>query len=129
MNSRRSELRSSAPSRVPTRGRFPLSPRALVAALGMVAAPYAMATPAAAQSFRVAALPASDVFSLRVVGDTIAAGMDTVTFVSTDGGASWHTSTRPSKDAKVIDAVLVRNHRLFAGTFGTGVFVSDDLGA
>ena len=31
-------------------------------------------SPASAQSTRVTALPASEVFSLRVVGDTIAAG-------------------------------------------------------
>jgi hypothetical protein len=89
----------------------------------------AMASPAGAQPTRITALPASDVFSIRVVGDTIAAGMDTAVFVSTNAGVTWHMSTRPSRDAKLIDAIEIRNRRLYAGTFGTGVFVSDDLGA
>ena len=88
----------------------------------------AMTAPAAGQT-RITALPASDVFSIRVVGDTIAAGTDTAVFVSTNGGGTWRMSSRPSADAKLIDAVDVRNGRLFAGTFGTGVFASDDLGA
>ncbi len=87
------------------------------------------AAPALAQSGRITALPASDVFSVRVVGDTILAGMDTVVFVSTNAGVTWSSSTRPSHDAKNIDAVEIRDRRLYAGTFGTGVFVSDDLGA
>jgi hypothetical protein len=54
--------------------------------------------------------------------------MDTAVFVSTNGGGTWRMSARPSADAKLIDAIEVRNGRLYAGTFGTGVFVSDDLG-
>ena len=88
-----------------------------------------LAAPAVGQSSRITALPASDVFSIRVVGDTIAAGTDTTVFVSTNAGISWRKSARPSREAKIIDAVEVRNGRLFAGTFGLGVFVSDDLGA
>ena len=86
-------------------------------------------SPASAQSTRVTALPASEVFSLRVVGDTIAAGTDTSVFVSTNGGVTWRGSPRPAPAVNTIEAVLVRNHRLFAGTFGSGVFESDDLGA
>lgn len=93
------------------------------------AAVAVLAAPAASQATRITALPASDVFSIQVVGDTIAAGMDTVVFVSTDAGVTWRKSSRPSREAKLIDAVFVRNRRLFAGTFGLGVFVSDDLGA
>jgi hypothetical protein len=37
-------------------------------------------------------------------------------------------SSRPASDASDIEAVFVHNRRLFAGTFGKGVFVSDDLG-
>ena len=89
----------------------------------------ALVASAAAQFARVVALPPSDVFSLRVTGDTIVAGTDTSVFISTNGGVAWRASARPSPEAKTIDAVLLRHHRLFAGTFGLGVFVSDDLGA
>src|SRR5215831_2242321 len=100
--------------------------RSLLAAFAVFAA--TATSPAFAQSTRVTALPATDVFSLRVVGDTIAAGLDTTVFVSTNGGLTWRGSSRPSPDENSLGAVLVRNHRLFAGTFGSDVFESDDLG-
>ena len=108
----------------------PRAARVLLAAF-TVASLFAATSPspASAQSTRVTALPASEVFSLRVVGDTIAAGLDTSVFVSTNGGLTWRGSSRPSPEATTIGAVLVRDHRLFAGTQGAGVFESDDLGA
>ena len=103
--------------------------RLMLAALAVsILLAAASPSPATAQSTRVTALPASDVLSLRVVGDTIAAGMDTSVFVSTNGGLTWRGSSRPSSAASGIGTVLVHNRRLFAGTFGSGVFVSDDLG-
>jgi hypothetical protein len=89
----------------------------------------ASAATAAAPFTRIAALPADDVFALRVVGDTIAAGMDTVAFVSTDGGTTWRRSSKVAPGVKLVSAVLIRNGRLYAGTAGQGVHVSDDLGA
>ena len=89
----------------------------------------AAASPAAAQWDRVADLPASNVFSLTTKGDTIVAGTDTSVFVSTNAGASWHHSPRPAAGVAAITAVLMRNGRLFAGAFGQGVFISDNLGA
>jgi hypothetical protein len=88
----------------------------------------ALAGPAAAQWTRVSELPASDVFTVWANGDTIAAGADTAVYVSTDAGASWKRSARPAANVTMIRAVLVRDGRLYAGTFGQGVFVSDDLG-
>jgi len=82
-----------------------------------------------AASTRVTAVPAGNVFAVRALGDTIVAGMDTSIVVSTDGGTTWHVSSKPSPDAKVIDALWIQNGRVYAGTFGTGVFVTDDLGA
>lgn len=87
-----------------------------------------LAAPASAQWIRVGALPARDVFCIRSVGDTIAAGVDTAVFVSTNAGVTWRRSSKPTPGVTLIGAVLIRNHRLFAGTFGQGVFVSDDLG-
>jgi hypothetical protein len=84
---------------------------------------------AAAQWTRVLDLPASDVFSVWANGDTIVAGLDSTIYVSTDGGTSWLPSTKPAQGVRAITALRVRNHRLYAGAFGQGVFVSDDLGA
>ena len=88
----------------------------------------AVVGPAAAQWSRVSELPASDIFTVWTNGDTIAAGADTAVYVSTDGGATWKRSARLAADVNEIRAALVHNGRLYAGTFGQGVFASDDLG-
>jgi len=87
----------------------------------------ASATPAAAQLSRVQEIPSSDVFCVDVQQDTIIAGADTAVFVSTDGGTTWRRSARIAP-APVL-TVRLRGGRLYAGTFGQGVFASDDLGA
>ena len=94
-------------------------------ALGLTAAP------AFAQWTKVPQVLANDVFAVWANGDTIVAGVDTATWVSTNAGASWKVSARvysPAVPLAPVDAVLLRNGRLYAGTFGQGVFVSDDLG-
>jgi hypothetical protein len=88
-----------------------------------------VAAPASAQWIRVEALPASDVLSVRTLADTIVAGTDTSVFVSTNAGATWRRSSKPAPDVQLIGSVLILDRRLYAGTFGQGVFVSDDLGA
>jgi photosystem II stability/assembly factor-like uncharacterized protein len=98
----------------------------LLLALGLVAG---VTAPASAQWSRVTALPARDVFCVRTRADTIAAGVDTALFVSTDAGATWHKSAKPVAGVSVVSAVWILNHRLYIGTFGQGVFVSDNLGA
>lgn len=87
-----------------------------------------VAAPASAQWIPVGALPARDVFSVQTLGDTIVAGTDTSVFVSTNAGAIWRRSTKPAPGVALIGAVLILNRRLYAGTFGQGVLVSDDLG-
>lgn len=89
---------------------------------------FALASPASAQWTRVTEVTPFDVHSLWVVGDTIAAGADTAVFVSTDAGATWRLSAKVGPGVTEIRAVRVRNGRIYAGTFGQGVFVSDDLG-
>jgi hypothetical protein len=42
---------------------------------------------------------------------------------------SWRRSAKPAAGVASIQAVWVQNGRLYAGTFGQGVRVSDDLGA
>jgi photosystem II stability/assembly factor-like uncharacterized protein len=97
----------------------------LLLALGLSAG---VAAPASAQWIRVGALPASDVFSVRTQADTIVAGTDTSVFVSTNAGATWRRSSKPAPGVILIGAVLMLDRRLYAGTFGQGVLVSDDLG-
>jgi hypothetical protein len=89
----------------------------------------ALTTPAWAQWARVDEIPATEVFSVWADADTIAAGTDTVTYVSTNAGTSWQRSATPVDGVAAIEAVRVRNGRLYAGTFGQGAFISDDLGA
>ena len=87
-----------------------------------------VAGPALAQWTRVPDVPASDVFSVWANGDTIAAGADTAVYVSTDAGTTWKRSSKVAPGVNTINGVWVRNGRLYAGTFGQGVFVSDNLG-
>jgi hypothetical protein len=86
------------------------------------------AAPASAQWTQVTEIPVTPVFSVMAKGDTIVAGADTAVYVSINGGQSWNRSARPVAGVAAIPALWIRNGRLFIGTFGQGVFVSDDLG-
>lgn len=86
------------------------------------------AEPALAQWTPVREVGNKVVYSLYANADTIAAGTDVDVFVSTDGGGTWKQSAVVAPDATQIRTVLVHNGRLYAGTYGQGVFVSDDLG-
>jgi len=99
-----------------------------VARLAGALALFLLGVPARAQWSPVAAIPATPLFSFFVNGDTLAAGADTTVHVSIDGGSTWRHSVRPAAGVQAITAVRMRNGRLFAGTFGQGVFTSDDLG-
>lgn len=104
------------------------TPRALVlrAALAWF---LVAAAPASAEWTRVTDLPVTNVFSLFSNGDTLAAGVDTAVYLSTNGGAGFRASTKPTPAVTSIQGLWVRNGRIYAGTFGQGVFVSDDRGA
>jgi hypothetical protein len=93
-------------------------------AFGLLAA----AAPASAQWSKVPAIPVTTVYSLFANADTIVAGVDTATYVSTNAGASWQLSARVAASAAAVPGAWFRNGRLYAGTFGQGVFVSDNLG-
>src|SRR6185503_1005556 len=86
------------------------------------------ASAAAAEWGFVGALPAAPLASVWANGDTIIAGGTTVAYLSTDTGLSWKTTASPAPGVTAVQAVRVRNGRLYAGTFGQGVRVSDDLG-
>jgi photosystem II stability/assembly factor-like uncharacterized protein len=86
------------------------------------------ASPAAAQWTRVVEVPAADTPSVFANGDTIAAGADSMVYVSIDGGATWRASAKVAAGVTMVQDVVVHDGRLYAGTLGQGVFVSDDLG-
>ena len=99
-------------------------------ALGLfVLAVLAIAAPAVAQWGPVEEVPPTRIFTVATKGDTIAAGADTAAYVSTDAGKTWARSAKPVAGVTSIQAITIRNGRLYAGTFGQGVHVSDDLGA
>lgn len=85
-------------------------------------------SPAFAQWTQVPQVLTDDVFSVWANGDTIVAGADTSTYVSTNGGATWKKSVKVVAGAPAIEAVFLRNGRLYAGAINNGVFVSDNLG-
>src|SRR5262249_48040121 len=87
------------------------------------------AAPARADWTQVPEVPTTQLFSLFANGDTIATGADTAAYVSTNGGVTWSRSAKPAPGVQAITAVRVHRGRLYAGTFGQGVFVSDNLGA
>lgn len=88
----------------------------------------AAATPAAAQWTQVADVPTRTLYSVCANGDTLVASADSVVYVSTNGGASWKESATVAAGSHAVSAAKVLNGRLYAGTFGQGVFISDDLG-
>jgi len=93
----------------------------LIALLGL-------ASPASAQWTRVTEVQPTDIFTVWVSGDTIAAGADTAVYVSTDAGLTWKRSAKVAAGVTDVRAAFVRNGRLYAGADGQGVFFSDDLG-
>ena len=89
----------------------------------------AAAGPAAAQWTRVDEVPIANIYNVWTTGDTIAASSDSTVFVSFDRGVTWITTAKVAAGVMSIEAVRVRNGRLYAGTRGQGVFVSSDRGA
>jgi hypothetical protein len=97
--------------------------RLLVVALALAA------TPAHAQWTQVPTVPTANFYSITTKGDTIVAGTDSTVYVSVNAGASWTPSATIVAGSTQVNAVRVRNGRIYAGTFRQGVFVSDNLGA
>ena len=89
----------------------------------------AATSPASAQWTRVQEVPVANIYSVWTNGDTIAAGSESTAFVSLDAGASWITTAKVAAGVTMIQAVRVHRGRLYAGTYGQGVFVSSDMGA
>jgi hypothetical protein len=90
----------------------------------------ALAAPSAHAAWsRVTEIPATDVYSLRVQGDTVLAGRDTVLHISPDGGTTWRRSAPVGATPAAVEAAWMHHGRVWAGTYGSGAYSSDDLGA
>jgi hypothetical protein len=85
--------------------------------------------PASAVAVRVPTAPAADTYGIVQRGDTLVAGADHQVHRSLDGGATWTASAMVGPVPVSVDGVWVERGRLWAGTYGQGVFTSDDLGA
>lgn len=96
--------------------------------LAAVAVLGAAATPAGASWTRVLDLPASDVYSLWIRGDTLLAGVDQAAWTSVDGGANWVRSADLPGAPTTVEALRFERGILWAGTLGRGVFRSLDRG-
>lgn len=95
-----------------------------VVALALLAGP----APASAQWTPVPGVPATVIYAVKANGDTIVAGSDFLVFVSTDDGVTWKQSAPVAPEVTQVRSVLAHDGLLYAGTYGQGVFVSDDLG-
>src|SRR4029453_4740803 len=102
--------------------------RSFVTAMSLSAVVAFSAVPASAQWTPVPDVPASILFSVWANGDTLVATADSVFSVSTNGGPPWKGAATVASGSPAVSAARMLNGRLYAGTFGQGVFVSDDLG-
>lgn len=81
-----------------------------------------------AQWIRVGGVPTSDIPSLHVHNNVLYAATDSAVHISTDGGNTWTRSATLPGSPWFIDALIVFEGRIFAGTGGNGVFVSSNNG-
>jgi hypothetical protein len=89
----------------------------------------ALAASASAQWTRVEQVPIANIYDVWTNGDTITAASDSTAFVSTDAGATWTPTAKVAAGVILVEAVRLHDGRLYAGTYGQGVFVSNDMGA
>jgi photosystem II stability/assembly factor-like uncharacterized protein len=81
-----------------------------------------------AQWTRVEAIPPTDVASVHITGNTILAGTDSAVYISTNGGADWVRSATLPNSPTFIDAAILFDGKIFAGTGGNGVYMSSNGG-
>lgn len=86
------------------------------------------ASTASAQWSRVTEVPIGNIYSVFASGDTILAGADSLVYISTNGGLSWKQSAPVIPERRPVTAPRVHGGRIYAGTFGKGVFFSTNLG-
>ncbi len=99
--------------------------RSFVIALTLLVA----ASPASAQWTRVEQVPVVNIYNVWTNGDTIAAASDSTAFVSVNAGQTWTPTAKVAAGVIMIQALRLHNGRLYAGTYGQGVFVSSNMGA
>lgn len=67
----------------------------------------------------------TDITALACVNTTLLAGTGIGLYRSTDGGASWNSSSDLSIG---VNALVVTDDTILAGTYGNGIYMSSDLG-
>lgn len=77
---------------------------------------------------KVESIPDVDIYSLYKSGSKIYAGAEGYIYISSDGGNNWQQSAKVHPDADVVSALIKYNDILFAGTYGFGVFISENEG-
>ncbi|MCI0708177.1 MAG: T9SS type A sorting domain-containing protein [Ignavibacteriae bacterium] len=82
-----------------------------------------------AQWQQVTQIPTREISTIQLIDDVLYAGADSLIYISSDGGDTWNRSGLLSGDTEIIPAITKFNGKLFAGTFGHGVFTSSDSGA
>ncbi|HET6463230.1 MAG TPA: hypothetical protein VFH33_05460 [Candidatus Krumholzibacteria bacterium] len=96
--------------------------------IALILALLPVSSSAHAQWTRIEDVPITNIYSVWAKGDTITATADSVVYVSTNGGTSFKISAPVAPGVTSVQAARMRNGRLYAGTFGQGVFISDNLG-
>jgi hypothetical protein len=104
--------------------------RQIIARVLSVSALLGAATlPASAQWTRVEQVPVANIYNVWTNADTIVAASDSTAFVSIDAGATWTPTAKVAAGVTMVEALRFHNGRLYAGTYGQGVFVSSNMGA
>ncbi len=72
--------------------------------------------------------PPSNIYTLNIFDNLVYAGGDSALYFSADGGANWQASNKIEGLKYGISSIQKWNHKLYAGTFGKGVFETTDNG-
>lgn len=81
-----------------------------------------------AQWERVQSIPVGDVASFHIADDTFYAGVDNTIHISTDSGVTWSPTSQIPANGAFIDTIILFNGKIFAGTGGSGIFMSSNQG-
>ncbi|KAI9463045.1 hypothetical protein F5148DRAFT_1286176 [Russula earlei] len=73
-------------------------------------------------------LPSSDIFTLFYYRDTLYAGGSDKIYIGRYGGQTWDSTAIVLPNLYSIDAITEFNNELYAASYSTGVFKSNDVG-
>lgn len=71
-----------------------------------------------------------EIVDIKTYGNTILAAAGEKVLISTDAGSTWQLKDLPANSGNTgVRSLLLINGKIYAGTFGAGVLVSEDMGA